>query len=67
MKKVWKMKHINLVIIFKFHIHRCKFSNQKPLFAVVLKELEHYMVSIKDSTNTKAVKTIHLFNTFMIL
>jgi len=48
---------INLVIIFvKFRIHRCKFKNQKPLFSVVLKGLEHYMVSIKDIQIKKLFK-----------
>uniref|UniRef100_A0A9J8ACX2 Reverse transcriptase domain-containing protein n=1 Tax=Cyprinus carpio carpio TaxID=630221 RepID=A0A9J8ACX2_CYPCA len=56
-----------LIILVKFHIHRCKFTNQKPFFSVVLKELENYMVSIKDSTNKKAVKTMYLLNTFKIL
>jgi len=59
---------INLLIILgKFHIHWCKFTNQKPFFSVLLKELENSMVSIKDSTNKKVVKTIHLLNTFQIL
>jgi len=59
---------INLLIILgKFHIHLCKFTNQKPFFSVLLKELENYMVSIKDSTNKKAVKTLYLLNTFQIL
>lgn len=56
-----------LIILVKFHIHRCKFTNQKPLFSVVLKDLENYMVSIKDSTNKKAVKTMYLLNNFKIL
>jgi len=28
-----------LIILGKFHIHRCKFTNQKPFFSVLLKEL----------------------------
>jgi len=33
---------INLLIsLGKFHIHRCKFTNQKPFFSVLLKELEN--------------------------
>ncbi len=39
---------INLfVLLVKFHIHRCKFSNRKPCFTDVYKELESYFVLFK--------------------
>jgi len=56
-----------LIILGKLHIHRCKFTNWKPFLSVLLKELKNYIVSIKDSTNEKAVKTMYLLNTFQIL
>lgn len=47
----------------------CVFSAiKKPsFFYVVLKQLENYIVTIMESTNINAVKTVSLFNTFKIL
>jgi len=30
-----------LILLVKFHIHKCKFSNKKPLFSVFLIEFEN--------------------------
>ncbi len=50
---------INLLILVKFHIHKCKFSNKKP-FKKFYKELENYFCTIQHSTNRQAIKTVHL-------
>ncbi len=58
---------INLfVLLVKFHIHRCKFSNRKPCFTVFYKELESYFCAIQSSTNRKAIKTVSLCSVFKI-
>jgi len=50
-----------LILLVKFHIHKCKFSNKKPLFSVFLIEFENIFFStIQSSTNAKANKTVHL-------
>ena len=54
---------INLLLILgKFHIHKCKFSNRKPAFTVFHKEFELYLKSIVSSENEKAVKTIEIYS-----
>ncbi len=59
---------INLLILFvRFHIHKCKFSNKKPFFIVVYKELENYVCTIQHSTTRKAIKAAHLCSTFKIV
>ncbi len=55
-----------LVLLVKFHIHRCKFSNRKPCFTVFYKELESYFCTIQSSTNRKAIKTVRLCSVFKI-
>ncbi len=55
-----------LVLLVKFHIHRCKCSNRKPCFTVFYKELESYFCTIQSSTNRKAIKTVRLFSVFKI-
>ncbi len=58
---------INLfVLLVKFHIHRCKFSNRKPGFTVFYKELESYFCTFQNSTNRKAIKTVSLRSVFKI-
>ncbi len=58
---------INLfVLLVKFHIHQCKFSNRKPCFTVFYKELESYFCTIQSSTNRKAIKTVILCSVFKI-
>ncbi len=48
---------INLfILLVKFHIHKCKFSNRKPCFTVFYKELESYFCTIQSSANRKAIK-----------
>jgi len=57
----------NLIILLaKFHIHKCKFTNKKPLFIVFSKECEIYFSTLKNSVNKKAVKTTHLCYEFGI-
>ncbi len=59
---------INLLLLLaKFHIHRSKFTHQKPLFIVFKKEVQQYIQTISSSKNLKALKTVnllHLFNLF---
>lgn len=58
---------INLLILMaKFHIHKCKFSNQKPFFFLFVKEMEQYIKVIKMSNNKKALKTLNVCNLFNI-
>lgn len=65
-KKLESEAYVNNLVIMltKFHMLRCKFSNQKPLFLVVINELNIYINTIKEITNKKAVKTVYLFDTF---
>ncbi len=50
---------INLLILLtKFHIHKCKFTNKKNNFMVLLTEICIYIDSIRDSVNKKAVRTL---------
>ncbi len=59
---------INLfILLVKFHIHKCKFSNRKPCFTVFYKELESYFCTIQSSANRKAIKTVRLCSVFKIL
>ena len=60
---------INLILILaKFHIHKCKFTHKKPSFVAFYNELLLYSDSIKFSHNQKAIKTTNicvLYNLFM--
>ena len=60
---------INLIILLaKWHIHKCKYSNQKPLFVVFENEAKQYMGNILCSRNGKAIKTLNvcaLYNIFI--
>ena len=60
---------INLIILLaKWHIHKCKYSNQKPLFVVFENETRQYMGKILCSRNGKAIKTpsvCALYNIFI--
>ena len=53
-----------LLLLAKFHIHKCKFLNRKPELFVLKKELEQYMRTISKSTNTKALKTFSICKEF---
>lgn len=53
-----------LVILAKFHIHKCKFCNTQPLFGIYLNEIKHYKDLLLFSNNMKAVKTLDLLNKF---
>lgn len=63
-----KLFAINLVIILtKFHIHKAKYSNQKPAFLVFHKEFTMYLSSIVPSDNQKAIKTVNIFTKFNVI
>lgn len=48
---------INLIYFLgKFYIHKCKFTNNKPIFFVFLKEFKIYLNTISSSVNKKARK-----------
>ena len=50
---------INLIILLaKWHIHKCKYSNQTPLFVVFENETKRYMGNILCSRNGKAIKHV---------
>uniref|UniRef100_A0A3P9L5I7 Reverse transcriptase domain-containing protein n=1 Tax=Oryzias latipes TaxID=8090 RepID=A0A3P9L5I7_ORYLA len=56
---------INLLIILaKFHIHKCKFSEKKPLFKLFMIELNQYIKAIKYSSNPKAIRTFDTLEFF---
>ena len=45
---------INFVLLLaKFHIHKCKFSDKKPCFLVLKKEIDQYFKTIQYSTIKK--------------
>ncbi len=54
---------VNLLILTKFHIHTCTFTNKTPNLMVLLTEICIYIDSIRDSVNKKSCKnfTIYLF------
>lgn len=58
----------NLIIILaKFHIHKCKVMKIKPSFTYFYKELEMYVNTVSASKNKKASKTVNLCGKFNIL
>ena len=58
---------INLLIILaKFHIHKSKFSHSKPSFLSFEIDAKQYILTICDSKNKKAVKTMQLCTLFNI-
>ena len=60
---------INLIILLaKWHIHKCRYTNQKPLFCIFENEVKQYIRTITHSTNAKAIITLDLcalFNLFL--
>lgn len=45
---------INLLLLLtKYHIHRCKFSNNKLHFKVFVRELQQYFETLSVTENTK--------------
>ncbi len=45
---------INLLLLLaKYHIHKCKFSNNKSHFKVFVRELQQYFETLSVSENTK--------------
>lgn len=56
---------INLIYFLgKFYIHKCKFTNNKPIFLVFRKEFKMYLNTISSSVNKKARKTTSICNDF---
>ncbi len=56
---------VNLILLLaKFHIHRCKYSNSRPHFFVFMKEFEQYLSLIQLSKNKQALKTVSTCNSF---
>jgi len=56
---------INLsIILAKFHIHKRKFCNRKPLFKICMNEMQQYLETIQHSTNSKAIKTLKICKQF---
>lgn len=59
---------INLILLLaKFHIHKCKFSGKKPCFILFKKEMELYIDSIRFSLKQKALKTLKMCTLFNII
>lgn len=59
-------KIVNVFILFgKYHIHKAKFSCSKPVFKVLLTDINHYMDSLKHLSNKKAVDLQNLFEELM--
>ena len=60
---------INLIIFLaKWHIHKCRYTSQKPLLSIFDNEVKQYIKTIRYSTNMKAIKTYDLcalFNVFV--
>lgn len=58
---------INLLILLaKFHIHKCKFSTKKTYFVLFLHEVVHYINLISGSNNKKAIKTFNICSSFSL-
>ena len=58
---------INLILLLaKYHIHKSKFANHKPLFLIFEKKFKQYITSIQYSNNTKAIKTTELCTLYNI-
>uniref|UniRef100_A0A1A8GMK6 Reverse transcriptase domain-containing protein n=1 Tax=Nothobranchius korthausae TaxID=1143690 RepID=A0A1A8GMK6_9TELE len=56
---------INLLIILdKFYLHKCKYSNQKPNFKHYYNDTLSYIKLISGSLNKKALKTITICTTY---
>ena len=66
-----KLKHfyvINFIILLaKFHIHKCKFTNRQPHFRTLQKENELYFKTVKCSTNKKAVRIVSICMSLKVL
>merc|ERR1712035_81299 len=57
---------INLVILYaKFHIHRAKFTGDKPNFSIFYKCFELYLQSLTLLENKKAIKTKNICEKFI--
>jgi len=49
-----------IIILFLCKFHKCKFTKGKPLFMVIGKEIKMYIDVMSKSTNSKAIKVIHI-------
>lgn len=59
---------INLVLFLaKFHIHKSKVLGRKPELLVLKMELAQYIRTISSSKNTKALKTVNIYNRLKLL
>lgn len=59
---------INLILLLaKYHIHKCKFSSKEPHFLTFRKEIELYVNTICSSHNKKALKTVNVCKMFNVL
>ncbi len=59
-----------LLLLAKFSIHKCKYSDYKPLFLILKSEVKQYLKSIYTLINKKAVKLINKckhFHVFKLL
>ena len=57
---------VQLVLFLgKFHIHKRKWTDSKPLFNLFLQELSHYSTTINDLKQSKALKTNSILKKFL--
>lgn len=57
---------VQLVLFLgKFHIHKRKWTDSKPLFHLFLQELSHYSTTINDLKQSKALKTNSILEKFL--
>ncbi len=57
---------INLILLAKFHIHKCKFTHKKTFFIAFHSEIKQNIDSLKFSFNQKAIKTMNICKHFGI-
>ena len=56
-----------LILLAKFHIHKCKFISEKTNFISFLHEVVHYVNLISGSNNRKTVKTVNIWSFSLLL
>jgi len=53
---------INLIVMYgKYHIHKQKWTNNKPNIILLKIELKHYIEALKDARNKKANRMYAIF------
>ncbi len=56
---------INLILMYgKYHIHKQKWSNNKPSITLFKIELKHYIEDLKDLRNKKAKRIYRIIESF---